>query len=311
MLLTKQKKKNKISSHKCSLTKQEEFKMQNKALYFRGICKGANLPLAMKTAQIVIEEDVSNADELLSIAIFYLKGQIKSDEILTEIILQEIDSFQKNEFNQQELNPEIEEILKLNKEAIYICGFCDGANLPLTKQAAILANHLHEGQKRNDGRDYINHPLEVCRYLINLGIKDDVLLAATLLHDAIEEKHIIFEKLKEIMGKKVANLVLLATKLDNETNEQYYNKYSTDVKAVILKAADRTSNVSDMIKVFSVKRLEKYVSETEEIILPLMKEYRKMHLEYSDLFIILRDRISSVLLAVKEIIKLRKLLNLK
>ncbi len=77
----------------------------------------------------------------------------------------------------------------MNKEAIYLYGFFQGRGLPLAMKAVTFAYQLHKGQARDDGvTPYSDHPITVARLLINQNITDDVTLAASLLHDTIDDK---------------------------------------------------------------------------------------------------------------------------
>jgi len=192
------------------------------------------------------------------------------------------------------------------KEAVYIYGFAKGANLPLTMKAVTYANELHKGQKRDDGADYFDHPIRVCRYLLNHGIRSDVILAASLLHDVIEDTSITKEELTEIFGEEVAHIVSLLSKKKNIPAEAYYKDITTDIRAIIIKAADRACNIGDMIDCYSVERLEKYINDTKEYVLPIMKNARRIYLEHSDLLVAFRDHIKDVLKVVKKVIELSR-----
>lgn len=194
----------------------------------------------------------------------------------------------------------------MNKEAVYIYGFAKGARLPLTLRAVTFANRLHEGQKRDDGSDYIDHPIRVCRYLLNHGIRDDVTLAASLLHDVIEDTNTTFEELVAEFGEDIAKIVDLLSKKKRISSEEYYGAIAEDIRAVIIKAADRVGNIDDMIKVYSAERLRRYVRETEKYVLPMMKQARRLYIEYSDALVAFRDHIKGVLEVIKEVITLRK-----
>ncbi|HEX8084245.1 MAG TPA: HD domain-containing protein [Solirubrobacteraceae bacterium] len=93
------------------------------------------------------------------------------------------------------------------------------ADLPLTCEALAFAARRHEGQRRDsDLAPFILHPLEVAVLLRNRGCEDEV-VAAGLLHDAIEETEATTEELRERFGARVADLV--AALSDDETIEDY------------------------------------------------------------------------------------------
>ncbi len=59
-----------------------------------------------------------------------------------------------------------------------------------------------------------------------------------------------------------------------------------------------------MVGIFNVARLEKYVLDTEEKILPMMKDARRKYLKYGDALVAFRDHIVNVIKVVKEVIRL-------
>ena len=194
----------------------------------------------------------------------------------------------------------------MNSKAVFIYGFAKGRNLPYTMRAVNLAHILHEGQKRKDGTDYVDHVIATGHLLIAHGVGDDILLAAAILHDTIEDTEYTYEKMANDFCDEVVNLVRLLTKEKSVSLDVYFEKIAFNVKALAIKAADRTHNISDMIKAFSVEKMEEYVEETEKYILPEMRIARKMNMEYGDLFVALAAHMNAVILVVKALIKLSK-----
>ena len=81
------------------------------------------------------------------------------------------------------------------------------ADLPLTCEALAYAVSHHEGQRRDsDAAPFVLHPLEVAVLLRNRGYDDEV-VAAGLLHDAIEDTDATVEDLRDRFGQRVAGLV--------------------------------------------------------------------------------------------------------
>ena len=64
----------------------------------------------------------------------------------------------------------------------------------------------HTGQKRKSGEDYITHPLAVTKILADLGI-GVTSLAASLLHDTVEDTPYTLEQLTKDFGSEIAMLV--------------------------------------------------------------------------------------------------------
>ena len=84
--------------------------------------------------------------------------------------------------------------------------------LQLVEEAYTFAAAQHDGQFRMSGEPYIDHPLHAALYLADLR-QDSATLAATLLHDVIEDCELSKEELEERFGVEVSRLVDGVTKL--------------------------------------------------------------------------------------------------
>ncbi|CAA9534671.1 MAG: GTP pyrophosphokinase, (p)ppGpp synthetase I [uncultured Solirubrobacteraceae bacterium] len=81
------------------------------------------------------------------------------------------------------------------------------SDLELTCRAYAYGLELHEGQLRDsDAAPFILHPLEVAVLLRNRGYDDDV-VAAGILHDAVEDTDATPAEIEERFGPRVARLV--------------------------------------------------------------------------------------------------------
>jgi (p)ppGpp synthase/HD superfamily hydrolase len=82
---------------------------------------------------------------------------------------------------------------------------------PLTHAAVRYADELHAGQERDgDHAHFMLHPLEVAALLDSFGCPD-VVTAAAVLHDTLEETGATREQLEERFGARVAELVAMLT----------------------------------------------------------------------------------------------------
>ena len=84
------------------------------------------------------------------------------------------------------------------------------------EKACMYALEKHKNQMRKDGTMYIFHPLEVAT-IASTMTNDEEVLAASVLHDTIEDANSNTHELNEMFGEKVAKLVAL------ETEETYPN----------------------------------------------------------------------------------------
>lgn len=191
-------------------------------------------------------------------------------------------------------------------------GFAEAENLPETAKALPYMKRVHAGQYRKTGPNsteripYIIHPLMLACHAHALGIRDDAMLAAALLHDVCEDCGIAVEDLP--FGSKVRELVGFLTFVKPEgmtkaeAKDAYYKRLSTDGQAALIKAIDRCNNVSTMAHCFTRAKLVEYINETEHYILPLLRYIKDTCPAYSDAAFLLKYHILSVLESLKNLI---------
>ncbi|MCI9359541.1 MAG: bifunctional (p)ppGpp synthetase/guanosine-3',5'-bis(diphosphate) 3'-pyrophosphohydrolase [Hungatella sp.] len=77
----------------------------------------------------------------------------------------------------------------------------------MIKRAAEFAAKAHEGVVRKGSHlPYIVHPIEVAM-MVSVMTDDVEVIAAAYLHDVIEDANVTYEKLEEVFGRRVADLV--------------------------------------------------------------------------------------------------------
>lgn len=188
------------------------------------------------------------------------------------------------------------------KSYMFIKGFAVGRDLKQTMVALSLARKLHDGQHRNDGTPYFSHPLKVCSTLISYGICDDVVLAAALLHDVLED---CADKLpgggEELvnqygLNREVLEIIETLTKCSGLNDQQlaaYFQKIQANPKAALIKLSDRLHN-SSTLYTFTVPKMRKYIRETAVFLLPMASYCKKYYPVYSNAFGILKTGIESM-----------------
>jgi guanosine-3',5'-bis(diphosphate) 3'-pyrophosphohydrolase len=159
--------------------------------------------------------------------------------------------------------------------------------LEFVQQAYEFAAAQHEGQTRMSGEPYIEHPLTAALYLADLR-QDSATLAATLLHDVIEDCNLSKEELEERFGPEVSHLVDGVTKLtridllsegrededisDSRAQAESIRKMlvamAEDVRVVVIKLADRLHNMRTL-GALPLKRRLAVAQETLDIYSPL------------------------------------------
>lgn len=150
------------------------------------------------------------------------------------------------------------------------------ADLSIIERAFTTAEEAHREQKRRSGEPYITHPLAVTQILAELGI-GPITLAASLLHDTVEDTDYSLEMLTKDFGPEVAMLVDGVTKLDKvkfgdhaqaETVRKMVVAMSKDIRVLVIKLADRLHNARTWGFV-SEESAKRKAQETLEIYAPL------------------------------------------
>lgn len=209
----------------------------------------------------------------------------------------------------EEFNPE--ETVIYNKAYMFIKGFAIAKNYKAnnskgqmhnTLSALALCRMLHSGQKRKDGVPYVMHPLKVCTTLISYGIEDDVILAAALLHDVLEDCQ---DKLplsgKELISEygidpEVLEIVTLLSKqsgLNDYELSLYFDKIKKNPKALLVKLADRLHN-SCTLYTFTPEKMRKYIRETNMFLIPMASYGKAYYPQYTNALSILKSNIYSL-----------------
>lgn len=203
-----------------------------------------------------------------------------------------------------------------SKSYLFIKGYATGLGLKYTLMALPLARKIHDGQYRFgcvqiDGKPhrlpYIVHCLKVCSTLISLSLplssgELDLLLASSILHDALENSKDFFpqggRELVCIHGfpEAVFNTIQLLSKQsgasEHELNE-YFNNIKQDKIALLVKLADRSHNVEDLYNM-KIEKIHKYVKETRTWIYPLCAYGKANYPELSNGLTILKNKIRSL-----------------
>lgn len=156
-----------------------------------------------------------------------------------------------------------------------------------TVKALPFARSKHVKQTRKGEGDvaYINHPLTMVCQALSMGISDDDILTALLLHDVIEDTPTTYDELPA--NEETKELVRLMTKDPapedkNAAKKSYYAELAKNPRAALVKCFDRVNNLSNMALGFTRNKMAEYVEETEKYIVPLLRVIKNEAPEFSD-----------------------------
>ena len=194
----------------------------------------------------------------------------------------------------------------------YIKSYATAKGLYQTRSVLAYVREMHEGQVRK-GKDkvpYVNHPLSLACHAIALGLDEDNMLSAALLHDVCEDCDVSVDELP--VNDETKRSVALLTKNKNVTRSSeaglvdYYEKLSEDRIALMVKILDRCNNISQMATAFSMEKMASYIIETEEHIYPLFDIVDKNYPQYANQLYLVRYHMMSVVEALRHLMSIKK-----
>lgn len=189
-----------------------------------------------------------------------------------------------------------------NKTYTYLKGYAMGLEWHDTLAALSFARVAHKDQLRKSGEPYIIHPLTVATHAVALGIKEDAVAAAAILHDVMEDCGVKMDDLP--VSDTAKDAVRRLTHIKGEPIEPYYREIGESRIASLVKLLDRCDNVSTMAGVFSVEKVQQYIEETREYVLPLLRQTKDRWPGDSNALFVLKYHIMSVIDGLEVCLKL-------
>ena len=147
-------------------------------------------------------------------------------------------------------------------------------------------------------RCLIYHPLNLACHVLSMGIREDVIIAACMLHDVIEDCGKCLDELP--VNEECREIVrLLSHAKTNPENrdkvmEEYYAAIAENPKAALVKCIDRCNNLTSMSWGLSRKRIFRMIKETEKYY-PELINVVKAEPEYNNAAWLLKYQIESML----------------
>ncbi len=189
-----------------------------------------------------------------------------------------------------------------------------------TLAALPLMKAKHEGQFRKSmvaPVPYRAHPLTMACHALAMGIEEDDVLAALLLHDVVEdtptkpEELPVNDRVRQAVRLVSYNTYYSADKrrpgeadekeLKKRIKPEYYANIGKDPLAALVKCIDRCNNLSCMADGFTREKQAVYVTETERWVLPLLDVVMTVP-EWSNACWLLRYQITSLLETFKRVL---------
>lgn len=152
-----------------------------------------------------------------------------------------------------------------------------GSTCEAVGRAVTFALRFHGEQRRPTGAPYLEHLLEALEVLVRgAEVSDPDVLCAAVLHDVVEDTSCTIAGVRAAFGDRVAEIVSWVTIPDVEEGtdkkavKEAYLKRLADAPddAILVKLADRASNVQTLRNLRPQKRRE-YYAQTVAYIMPL------------------------------------------
>jgi len=115
----------------------------------------------------------------------------------------------------------------------------------LADKALEFASIKHRGQLDDQGRPYFFAHIVQVYNILNVVTADETILCAGILHDVIEDTGTSYEELIKEFNREIADLVVELTHIGVKDTGRYF-PFLHSRKAIIVKFADRLSNISRM-----------------------------------------------------------------
>ncbi len=167
----------------------------------------------------------------------------------------------------------IQDVIRQAQEYLH-----NSKNIELIQSAYEFAKLKHEGQFRKSLDPYIQHPIEVAFMLTELHVSPAV-IAAGLLHDILEDTDVTKERLTEMFGIDVANIVDGVTKISKlkymtkekalaKSHQKILLAMAKDIRVILVKLLDRVHNMRTLEFQTPEKQI-KIAKETMDLYAPL------------------------------------------
>ena len=168
------------------------------------------------------------------------------------------------------------------------------SDLHLLLRALNYAAEQHKSQRRkgNDSVPYINHPIKVTSILTQfVPTPSDELIAASLLHDVVEDTDATIDDIKNLFGEKIASIVQEVTddkslsKAESK-QKQIENAPHLSLNAKLIRISDKIANVRDIcgenIPDWDYKTKIEYLNWAEEVVKAMGKFHDELEFTFKD-----------------------------
>lgn len=184
----------------------------------------------------------------------------------------------------------METLSNIQKVRIALYYWMIGKGFNTAAEVMNVAEKMHSGLRKDGVTPEFHHQISIANFIRTLNLPDHMMelcLCIAFLHDTAEDKDVGFEEIEHKYGVEIADGVKRLTKKHRGVvipKETYFSELSKTVQSAIVKGVDRLNNLSTMVGVFTKEKQQKYIDETIEWHLPMLKEARKKFPQYEMAF---------------------------
>jgi len=161
--------------------------------------------------------------------------------------------------------------------------FCLGKEWYKAVEALEYAATLHSGTRKDGITPEFQHQLQMAHYvrtLIPSLIYPEETIIAVILHDTPEDKenedqNASSAAIERRFGPRVAKATDLANKHRWASKTKQFEELAKDAIGSVVKGSDRSNNLGSMQGVFTDEKQKRYIEETIELFLPMLKAARR------------------------------------
>ena len=152
-------------------------------------------------------------------------------------------------------------------------------NLTFIRKAYAIAEAKHDGQFRKSGEAYVQHPIEVAYILATLHV-GPATIAASLVHDVLEDTDMTLDDMKRELGEDVTSIVDGVTKISKlkyhtkdkvlaQNHQKILLAMAKDIRVVLVKLVDRLHNMRTLQFHDNPDKQKRISKETLDLYAPL------------------------------------------
>lgn len=170
--------------------------------------------------------------------------------------------------------------MSYEKKKVALRYWLQGRGFHTALRAMEFASRWHVG-RRKDGSPEFSHQVwqaNFVRTLDGILINPEAQICVAFLHDVVEDYPVSVGEIQELFGSPVAFAVERISKViggNKKSNEEYFGRMAECPIAALGKGVDRMHNHQTMVGAFSAQKQIAYIEETNDWILPMLKNARR------------------------------------